>query len=198
MDSERMSFYVLGFSVAILENVRAVINVSSRQEHFKELDPSQRHTLMAEFLFYDLHVCDRFIFYWFGSEERDTLMGEIIGRIVSIIEKGMGQELDEKLKSLVSEDFALYLKESCGAPLYETFVDAYNIRLKEYAPLKLVKDSESDNPADLLYQAFALKVAFLLGHPRNEFVKAQIINFAASVYKLMTSTKEILDKHWKS
>ncbi len=196
MESEKLSFYGLGFAVAILENVRAVVNVSGRHEHFKALNSSQWHKLMEEFLFYDLHVCDRLIFYWFGDQERDTLMGEIIGRIAVIVEKGMGKELDEKLKSLVNEDFAFYLKEICGSPLHETLVDAYNMRLKEYSPLKFVKDSDKDNPADLLYQAFALKVAFLIGHPRNEFVKAHIINSAAGVYKLMTSTRDILDKHW--
>ena len=196
MENDKMSFYALGFAVAVLENVRSVVAVSAHYEHFKDMSGENWNKFMEEFLFYDLHVCDRLVFFWFGAQERDRMMSEIIARIALISEKGSGTVVSEKLKDLVSDEFTQYLKGESGVSLYDALVDSYNQRLREYAPLKFIKEREQDNPADLLYQAFALKISFLLGHPRNEFLKAHIINFAAGVYKLMTSTKEILDKHW--
>ncbi|MBI5145003.1 MAG: hypothetical protein HZA27_02330 [Candidatus Omnitrophica bacterium] len=168
MDIKKYSSLLVG---VIVEDISYAPSRSYGDEY---LSVEEWFIMMNEFLIYDLHICDRFLFARWGNDLREKLMKEIMELISKRMEEVRDQILNNQLKNLSVEKFPQYLQTLRSTPTREWVISSFNQRQIELRPYKLIKEYPKNDTWDgLLEWEFAKKLAALLGkEQRKSFVLA--------------------------
>ena len=186
--------YAALYSYVILDNMRLTISVLTKNEIFWDLSKDDWYTVMQEFLFYNMNVCGRFTFSWFGVETGEVIMDKMFAEIGSTIDENREKFLDAKLDSLTMQNFSDYLTTLGNAQHSDQLRNLYNQRAAEYSKYDLIREDNSKGFAGLLSWEFAEKVAALLNRPHNDapFLMS-IYTVGAHLSLNIVKTREIWD-----
>ena len=191
-DSSNIDKYTSAFAFVILQDVTS-IPFEFKNSPFKNVDIDKFFALIKEFLLYDLHVCDRCIFGFFGAEVRNELMQKIITEIALRVEKAREEMLDGLLDKLTIDNFANYLKTLQNTPDGEGLINDLNYVQIEYSKYKFTKEFDKGFEGQLEWE-FGKKIASLVGHDNEASYVLYVTFRALGFFKLLMLTKKILEK----
>jgi len=196
VDNLNIEAYVLNFTSLILMNVNSMPECKEKISP-SLLDISENDLLIftTEFLFYELHVCDRWLFCWYGAKTRKKIMDMIVTKIALVLNNNREHILDERLKSLDIGNLKTYLNITGNLPDFETIIEAYNQRGDEYSKFEFTnKKDESFN--GFLPWEFAKKLASLINKEDDAFLEMGICSYAMGIYEMIVKFKDELDKRF--
>ncbi len=199
MDNANIETYASNFAYLILNNVGSIPKSKEKiSPALQNINENDLLVLTTEFLFYELHVCDRFFFLWYGAEIRGKMMDMIVGKIATVLDENREYILDEELKMLDLKSLRTYLYITSTLPDFEAIIEAYNQRQAEYSKYDFWPKEDKQGFAGELFWEFAKKLALLIKKEEEVFLKMGISAYAMAVYEMIVKFKDGLDEHFKN
>ena len=194
MNAQDMQGYASFYTYVILDNVSLAISVLSKRNVCQILSKDDWYAIMQEFLFYNMNVCGRFTFSWFGVEIGEQVMDKIFAGIGSTIDENREKLLNDKLDSLSMQNFSDYLSSVSNISNAEHLRDLYNQRATEYSKYDLIREDKNSGKAGLLDWEFAEKLAQLLNRNNDAPFILIMDTLAISLSHRIVSAREVWDK----
>ncbi len=158
--------YAYAIVAIIIEDISSVPLRSFGDEY---LGVEEWFVMMNEFLIYDLHICDRFLFSRWGNDLREKLMKEIMPLISKHMEKAREEVLNKQFKNLSLENLPHYFKTLRATPTGEWIITSLNQKQRKYSQYKLIKEYPKTGSWDgLLEWEFAKDLAALLKREKRQ------------------------------
>jgi len=193
MDNSNIETYASNFAYLILNNVDSIPESKEKiSSSLQNINENDLLVLTTEFLFYELHVCDRFFFLWYGAETRGKMMDMIVKKVASVLDENREHMLDKEMKSPMA-----YLYMASTLPDFEAIIEGYNKRQREYSEYSFWPQENQQHFAGELYWEFAKKLALLINKEEDVFLKIGISAYAMGVYEMADKFKDELDEHFK-
>ncbi|MFC1666375.1 hypothetical protein ACFL0P_00695 [Candidatus Omnitrophota bacterium] len=192
MDSLSIDKYVQSFAFIISEDISSIPSFF-RNSPFKVLDMDKLFILAKEFLLYDLHVCDRCIFGFFGTEIRSALMKRTVAEVALRVDRSREKMLDGMLDTLSIDKFVSYSKILQNTPGRGGFIDDYNRVQIEYSKYKFTREFDKSFEEHLEWE-FGKKIAYLAGYKDQVSYILSVMFRTLAFFKLAMVTKEVLDE----
>ncbi|MDP2938615.1 MAG: hypothetical protein Q8O13_00820 [Candidatus Omnitrophota bacterium] len=198
MNNLNIEVYSEVFTHTILTEIPTLLTTLGGSSIFKDLNENEWNIMMKEFLLFEIHLCDRLFFLWYGDEFRNKLFDKIVTEIAFVLDKMWLKHeitLENKLNKITMESFADYLKEIRADVLtFDWFISEYNQRTNEYVKYKFERPGEDESWEGWLFWEFGKRVASLLGRDSNAIIIVSLQRSALSFMKLIGSAKELIDK----
>ena len=193
MNEQDIKGYASFYTYVILDNVCRAISMMTKQTFCHNLSKEDWYTIMEEFLFYNIVVCERLTYSWFGAEHTERIFEEIFEEIGSTIDENKEKILGDKLNLLNMQNFSDYLT-SISSPNSGDLRKAYNQRAAEYAEYDLIRKDGNKSKAGMLDWEFTEKLANLLNFKDNATFSVCIDMIAVNHIGWLSSAKEVWDK----
>lgn len=192
MDLKYKHEYAYCIVSLIFRHIESCVSELGKTEYIKSLTQNDILLIIKEFFRFDLYICDKLIFLWFGDPIRNNLFDEIEMMLFLSLTQGREKMLDEKLNLInTTDDFAEYLKILRNDNYsYEWFVDEYSQRVKEYEKYRF--EFENKQYEGWLFWEFGKILAFIIGHDRQATFIVPFMWIAMNFLEKMNLAKTVI------
>jgi len=197
MDLKYKHEYAYCIVSLIFRHIESCVSEILKTECVKSLTQEDILLIIKEFFRFDLYICDKLLFLWFGDPTRNNLFDEIEMMLFMALTQGREKILDEKLNLInTTGDFAEYLKILRNDNFsYEWFVDEYNQRVNDYKKYRF--ETENEQYEGWLFWEFGKKISFMIGHDRQASFIVPFMFIAMNFLKKMNLAKTVIfDKNY--
>lgn len=198
MNAEHITIYKEVFSYCIFNNIHKTLKFLTLLPHFEKFDDSQWAIVQKELLLFEIHLCDRMFFSWFGNNKiRDNLFYKLVLEIGSALNSTIEGFLTDNLDILGKIDtdgFSAFLGSLKDNNIIssECILKEYNDRTHEYANYKY--DIEpNEGYKNWLFWEFGKKVASLLNCERDASIIVAIQSMVLKDAGVLIKVKKLLD-----
>jgi hypothetical protein len=198
MEEDDIKRYISIFTYVILDNVAIAVSLIARRNCSRDLNKNDLFVLMEEFLFFNMNVCGRFTYHWFGAKVGETIVDKIFSEIGSSIDQNREKILDKKLDSLTLQSFSDYLDTLRHIQNSDNLRNLYNRREEECYEYDLIREDQSKGKKGLLAWEFSEKLTVLLYPDNNPGFVITVYMIAVELSTRIISTRKIWEKKSKN